>query len=61
MATLNAHITIYDVNTATQISSIEGRNDLAGGRYEADVITAKKNLEGKYVCKFMTIIQYNRN
>nr|XP_014091332.1 periodic tryptophan protein 2 homolog [Bactrocera oleae] len=55
VATLNGHITIFDVKTATQISSIEGRNDLAGGRYEADVITGKKNLEGKY----FTSIEYS--
>lgn len=55
VATLNGHITIFDVKTATQISSIEGRNDLAGGRYEADVITSKKNLEGKY----FTSIEYS--
>ncbi|XP_053962765.1 periodic tryptophan protein 2 homolog [Anastrepha ludens] len=48
VATLNGHITIFDVKTSTQISCIEGRNDLAGGRYENDVITGKKNLEGKY-------------
>ncbi|XP_018785089.1 PREDICTED: periodic tryptophan protein 2 homolog [Bactrocera latifrons] len=55
VATLNGHITIFDVKTATQISSIEGRNDLAGGRYEADIITGKKNLEGKY----FTSIEYS--
>uniref|UniRef100_W8BBA1 Periodic tryptophan protein 2 n=2 Tax=Ceratitis capitata TaxID=7213 RepID=W8BBA1_CERCA len=54
-ATLNGHITIFDVKSATQICSIEGRNDLAGGRYEADVITGKKNLEGKY----FTSIEYS--
>ncbi|XP_067628403.1 periodic tryptophan protein 2 homolog isoform X2 [Eurosta solidaginis] len=48
VATLNGHITIFDVKSAVQIGSIEGRNDLAGGRYETDVITGKKNLEGKY-------------
>ncbi|XP_036334359.1 periodic tryptophan protein 2 homolog [Rhagoletis pomonella] len=55
VATLNGHITIFDVKTATQIGCIEGRNDLAGGRYGSDVITGKKNLEGKY----FTSIEYS--
>lgn len=47
VATLNGNIHIFDVKTAEQTASIEGRSDLAGGRSEVDVITAKKNLQGK--------------
>uniref|UniRef100_A0A1A9W3Q6 WD_REPEATS_REGION domain-containing protein n=1 Tax=Glossina brevipalpis TaxID=37001 RepID=A0A1A9W3Q6_9MUSC len=48
VATLNASITVFDIKTATQISSIEGRKDLAGGRLETDIITAKRNRLGRY-------------
>uniref|UniRef100_A0A1B0FLN1 Small-subunit processome Utp12 domain-containing protein n=1 Tax=Glossina morsitans morsitans TaxID=37546 RepID=A0A1B0FLN1_GLOMM len=48
VATLNAGITVFDVKTATQISSIEGRKDLASGRLETDIITAKRNQLGRY-------------
>lgn len=47
MATLNGNICVFDVKTATQISTIEGINDLNSGRLETDVITAKQNKKGK--------------
>ncbi|XP_058810769.1 periodic tryptophan protein 2 homolog [Phymastichus coffea] len=47
VATLDGQISFFDVKTATQLSSIEGRNDLGSGRLETDLITAKKSLEGK--------------
>ncbi|XP_056631843.1 periodic tryptophan protein 2 homolog [Diorhabda sublineata] len=47
VATLNGQITVFNVKTSLQISSIEGRNDLGSGRSETDLITAKKNLEAK--------------
>lgn len=47
VATLNGNITVFEVKTATQISTIEGRNDLDSGRLETDIITAKKNQQGK--------------
>uniref|UniRef100_A0A1B6D3H1 Small-subunit processome Utp12 domain-containing protein n=1 Tax=Clastoptera arizonana TaxID=38151 RepID=A0A1B6D3H1_9HEMI len=47
VATLNGKITMFDVKTATQTSSIDGRIDLSSGRLETDLITAKKSLEGK--------------
>jgi periodic tryptophan protein 2 len=31
----------------TQLSTIEGRNDLGSGRGDTDLVTAKKNLQGK--------------
>lgn len=49
VATLDGQISFFDCKTATQLSSIEGRNDLGSGRLETDLITAKKSLEGKYV------------
>ncbi|KNC28885.1 hypothetical protein FF38_07379 [Lucilia cuprina] len=48
VATLNSNIVVFDVKTASQISTIEGRNDLDSGRLDTDVITAKKNKLGKY-------------
>ncbi|XP_005178449.1 periodic tryptophan protein 2 homolog [Musca domestica] len=48
VATLNGNICVFDVKTATQISTIEGINDLNSGRLETDVITAKQNKKGKY-------------
>ena len=31
----------------SQLLTIEGRNDLSSGRADTDVVTAKKNLQGK--------------
>ncbi|XP_022199019.2 periodic tryptophan protein 2 homolog [Nilaparvata lugens] len=47
VATLNGHLTSFEVESASQCSCIEGRNDLSSGRLEADLITAKKSLAGK--------------
>ncbi|XP_070546732.1 periodic tryptophan protein 2 homolog [Ptychodera flava] len=47
VATLNCHITFWDVYSGTQTGSIEGRHDLGSGRRETDYITAKTALKGK--------------
>lgn len=47
VSTLDGQITIFDVKTATQVASIEGRNDLGSGRTDTDLITARKSLEAK--------------
>lgn len=47
VATLDGQITVFDIKTATQLSNIEGKNDLGSGRSDTDLITAKKSLEGK--------------
>ncbi|XP_030758339.1 periodic tryptophan protein 2 homolog [Sitophilus oryzae] len=47
VATLDGQISIFDVQTASQVTSIEGRNDLGSGRSDTDLITAKKSLEAK--------------
>ncbi|KAK1121674.1 hypothetical protein K0M31_009985 [Melipona bicolor] len=47
VATLDGQISFFHCKTATQIGSIEGRNDLGSGRSDTDLITAKKNLKGK--------------
>lgn len=47
VATLVGNIIIFDVKSATQVSTIEGRNDLSSGRLETDIVTAKKNAESK--------------
>lgn len=48
VATLDGQLLFFDVRTATQVTSIEGRNDLGSGRSDTDLITAKKNLQAKY-------------
>ncbi|KAG5874047.1 hypothetical protein JTB14_034623 [Gonioctena quinquepunctata] len=47
VATLDGQISCYNVKTAIQVSSIEGRNDLGSGRSDTDLITAKKSLQAK--------------
>ncbi|KAK2509227.1 hypothetical protein MC885_009195 [Smutsia gigantea] len=47
VATLNAQITFWDPEKATQTGSIEGRHDLKTGRKELDKITAKHSAKGK--------------
>ncbi|KAG7196594.1 hypothetical protein KM043_013084 [Ampulex compressa] len=47
IATLDGQISFFHCKTATQTGSIEGRNDLGSGRSKRDLITAKKNLQGK--------------
>ncbi|XP_016929425.3 periodic tryptophan protein 2 homolog [Drosophila suzukii] len=48
VATLSGNITIFDIKSAGQVTTIEGRNDLSGGRLETDIITAKKNAQANY-------------
>ncbi|EDW01423.1 periodic tryptophan protein 2 homolog [Drosophila grimshawi] len=48
VATLVGNIIIFDVKSATQVVTIEGRDDLGGGRLETDVVTAKKNAQSNY-------------
>ncbi|VVC44497.1 Hypothetical protein CINCED_3A007791 [Cinara cedri] len=47
VATLDGQLLFFDVQTATQVGSIEGRNDLGSGRKDTDLVTAKKNLQAK--------------
>ncbi len=47
VATLNGHITFFDVKSGSQTGTIEGRADLGSGRSDTDLITAKKSLQGK--------------
>ncbi|XP_034948808.1 periodic tryptophan protein 2 homolog [Chelonus insularis] len=47
VSTLDGQITFFECKNATQTGSIEGRKDLGSGRSDTDLITAKKNLEGK--------------
>lgn len=47
VATLNGNILIFHVKTSQQLGTIDGRNDLGSGLTDDDMITAKKNLEGK--------------
>jgi len=47
VATLSGNITIFDIKSAGQVTTIEGRNDLSAGRLETDIITARKNAQAK--------------
>lgn len=47
VATLDGQILFFECKTARQTSCIEGRNDLGAGRAKTDLVTAKKNLQGK--------------
>ncbi len=47
IATLNAQVSLWDVQSATQVGSIEGRHDLGYTRKEQEKITAKKSSFGK--------------
>lgn len=47
VATLDGQIMTFDIKTASQISAIEGRNDLGSGRSETDLVTWKKSLQAK--------------
>ncbi len=55
VSTLNGHITFFDPVSASQTGSIEGKTDLALGRSDSDLITAKKGREGKV---FFTALSY---
>lgn len=48
VATLDGQISFFNVKEAAQTKFIEGRNDLGSGISDADLITAKKNLQAKY-------------
>uniref|UniRef100_A0A336M8R8 CSON013792 protein n=1 Tax=Culicoides sonorensis TaxID=179676 RepID=A0A336M8R8_CULSO len=47
VATLNGNISVFNIKTAQQVSTIEGRKDMGSGVSDTDLTTAKKNLEGK--------------
>jgi len=49
VATLNAHISVMDVQSEDVVQTIEGRHDLGYTRREGDKITAKKSADGKLV------------
>lgn len=48
VSTLNAQITFWDPQHASQVGSIEGRHDVGYSRKEDEKITAKKSSFGKY-------------
>uniref|UniRef100_A0A0A9YWV8 Small-subunit processome Utp12 domain-containing protein n=1 Tax=Lygus hesperus TaxID=30085 RepID=A0A0A9YWV8_LYGHE len=47
VATLDCQISFFDPSTARQTGYIDGKNDLASGRSDTDLITAKKSQQGK--------------
>ena len=47
IATLDFQITFWDVQSAVQTGSIEGRHDLGSGRKEGDMVTAKTSSSAK--------------
>ena len=47
VCTMNAQISFWNVHTAVQTGSVEGRHDLGYSRKEGDMITAKKSAQGK--------------
>ncbi|KAJ8942237.1 hypothetical protein NQ318_003084 [Aromia moschata] len=47
IATLDGNISVFNVKTSLQVTTIEGRNDLGSGRSDTDLITAKKTLQAK--------------
>lgn len=61
VATLNGSISFFNVKSSQQIGTIEGRTDLGSGRSEVDLITAKKNLEGKYVIEDILFFRISNN
>ena len=48
VSTLDGQITFWDVRSAVQVKSVEGRRDIGGGRRASDKITAKTSSSGKY-------------
>ena len=42
VSTLDGYITVFDVDTTSQVHCIEGRYDLHTGRRENDLVTAKR-------------------
>lgn len=57
VATLDGQISTFNVSTATQISNIEGRNDLGSGVSDVDLISAKKILEGRYIKLYIILLR----
>lgn len=55
VATLDGQLTFWDISTALQLHSIEGRNDLGGGRKSSDRMTSKTSSAFKYVVKIYYI------
>lgn len=49
VATINGNISVFHTKTSHQLATIEGRADLGSGVSDIDLITAKKNLQTKYV------------
>lgn len=47
VTTLDGQISFFDVHTAVQLGTIEGRNDLYVGRRETDEVTAKKLMKSQ--------------
>ena len=47
IATLDGQISFWDVQTATQTGSVDGKTDLGGGRREGDMVTAKTSAAAK--------------
>jgi periodic tryptophan protein 2 len=45
---LDGNIAIWDVKRGTQVATIDGRRDAAGGRKHNDVMTAKRNSSSKH-------------
>uniref|UniRef100_K3X6G0 Small-subunit processome Utp12 domain-containing protein n=1 Tax=Globisporangium ultimum (strain ATCC 200006 / CBS 805.95 / DAOM BR144) TaxID=431595 RepID=K3X6G0_GLOUD len=47
-ATLNGHLNVWDTKEGELVSTIDGMRDIAGGRRDADKITAKNNAISKH-------------
>ena len=47
VATLDFQITFWDVQSAVQTGSIEGKHDLGSGRRDTDMVTAKTSSAAK--------------
>ena len=46
---MDGQINMFDSVTGKQQGSISGQDDLGAGRSDTDKVTAKKNLESKWV------------
>ncbi|PIK47368.1 putative periodic tryptophan protein 2-like isoform X2 [Apostichopus japonicus] len=47
VASLDFQVTFWDIKSASQVGSIEGRRDLSSGRRDTDFITAKRSATAK--------------
>lgn len=47
-ATTNGNLTFWDVDSGAQLSTIEGRRDISGGRHSTDRVTAANSSRSKY-------------